>query len=256
MNRQYAYVNCISCYSARVLFETVLNQLSGFIPSATNTKQGFAKCDGLAEFVDIIDSDKVCNNDRTIYLVSFLFCYINTIKILDKAERLRGLGSTLLPGLLRINEFIQKRICVILLSSIIWEKFRDGTGGCDPIPIHFPVYTEGNRFHNEVPNSMTEESIEIITQSRPEEEDEAFYYAFVKLIHNVFHDVSTRKFNACCHLVTTFCFATACIKSLYNTLTTKISRNLIELRYVVNSLYPIYKEPIIKGERTLEDDVF
>ena len=34
-------------------------------------------------------------------------------------------------------------IAVLLLSEIVWEKFRQGTGVREPYVIHFPDYTAG-----------------------------------------------------------------------------------------------------------------
>ena len=34
-------------------------------------------------------------------------------------------------------------VCVILLSEIVWEKFRGGTGVREPFIIHFPDYSKG-----------------------------------------------------------------------------------------------------------------
>ena len=37
-------------------------------------------------------------------------------------------------------------ICVILISEIVWEKFRVGTGFIEPLPIYFPDYSKGDDF--------------------------------------------------------------------------------------------------------------
>lgn len=57
---------------------------------------------------------------------------------------MRTLGPTLVPVLLRLQEFVpNKNICPIFISSVLWEKFREGTGATEPIQIHFPVYGKG-----------------------------------------------------------------------------------------------------------------
>ena len=34
-------------------------------------------------------------------------------------------------------------ICVILVSEIVWEKYRFGTGFCEPLVVHFPDFSKG-----------------------------------------------------------------------------------------------------------------
>jgi origin recognition complex subunit 5 len=34
-------------------------------------------------------------------------------------------------------------VCVIMVSDIVWEKYRFGTGFCEPFVINFPDYSKG-----------------------------------------------------------------------------------------------------------------
>ena len=33
-----------------------------------------------------------------------------------------------------------------MISTIIWDKFRDGTGVIEPLIVHFPSYNKGKIF--------------------------------------------------------------------------------------------------------------
>ncbi len=50
----YGYVSLKECYSIRVLFETILNTLSGVLPSAANKYKGYTRCDNLSQFIKAI----------------------------------------------------------------------------------------------------------------------------------------------------------------------------------------------------------
>ncbi|KAK9718612.1 Origin recognition complex subunit 5 [Basidiobolus ranarum] len=132
----YAFLNCVECYTPRLLFEHALNQLSGTIPSFENKFKGHARCDSINEF--LIQLGQVCqyNNPlETRYL------------ILDKAERLRDMSGTVLPALLRLSELTKQNICVIMVSSVVWEKFRSKSGCFEPLVIRFPEYTKDILFY-------------------------------------------------------------------------------------------------------------
>ena len=46
------------------------------------------------------------------------------------------------------SDFFQTKhnLCVIMISEIVWEKYRSGTGFSEPFVIHFPDYSKG--LHN------------------------------------------------------------------------------------------------------------
>lgn len=51
-------------------------------------------------------------------------------------------------------------VCVILLSEIVWEKFRCGTGFQEPFIVHFPDYNKGTwkRFFWQFTNGIVAKS--------------------------------------------------------------------------------------------------
>ncbi|KAF9944514.1 Origin recognition complex subunit 5, partial [Modicella reniformis] len=108
------------------------------------------KCENINEFVEwcrkICDEDSEGDSDgkniiqqdhqnpraqqETRYLV------------LDRADRLRDTAPNLIPVLMRLQELTRRNMCVILISTIVWEKFRSKTGGYEPVIVNFPQYSK------------------------------------------------------------------------------------------------------------------
>jgi len=99
----------------------------------------------------------------------------------------------------------QKNICIIFISCVIWDKFRQGTGVIDPVCIFFPDYSKETIqkiICNDFPHSF---------DTLPKINDKEFFAKFVKLELDTFYNN--------CH-------------------------DLIELSYHATVLYPKYCEPI------------
>ncbi|KAJ1955963.1 hypothetical protein GGI12_005435 [Dipsacomyces acuminosporus] len=95
--------------------------------------------------------------------------------IIDHAERLRDKGPMLLTSLLRLSELTQRNIAVVMISNVIWDKFRPRHGGAlDPIEIYFGYYAK-------------QQILDIIAQDCPPEEPTQFFLTFVDAIYEVFH---------------------------------------------------------------------
>ncbi|KAF9365460.1 Origin recognition complex subunit 5 [Mortierella sp. NVP85] len=97
--------------------------------------------------------------------------------VLDRAERLRESAPDLIPVLMRLQELTGRNICVILISTIVWEKFRSKTGGYEPIV-----------------------TIAILERDLPEGEDKDLYMRFVDLVYDVFQR-NCKDLNEIRHLV-------------------------------------------------------
>ncbi|KAF7285634.1 hypothetical protein GWI33_010287 [Rhynchophorus ferrugineus] len=126
---RHANVNLIECYSAKILFESILNQLTGHrLDPRVGTP--YAKCDTLKEFIEHLQNvDKEINLSRCVV-------------ILDKAEELRTMDHNLLPSFLRLQELSNLSLSVIFLSEIVFEKYYFRLNIIEPIKIHFPQYTK------------------------------------------------------------------------------------------------------------------
>ncbi|KAF9295752.1 Origin recognition complex subunit 5 [Linnemannia elongata] len=109
--------------------------------------------------------------------------------VLDRAERLRDTAPTLIPVLMRLQELTGRNICVILITTIVWEKFRSKTGGYEPIVLNFPQYTKS-------------ETVAILGRDLPEGEEESMdlYMRFVDLVYDVFQR-NCKDLNEIRHLV-------------------------------------------------------
>ncbi|XP_030644506.1 origin recognition complex subunit 5 [Chanos chanos] len=122
----HAAVSCVECVSPGLLFEQVLLSLFGHTAASS-----LPRCPSLSDFVRLYK--QLCSQNpakQTRYIV------------LDRAELLRDMEVNLLPGFLRLQELVDDNVTVILLSEIVWDKFRPNTGLFEPLLLHFPDYTK------------------------------------------------------------------------------------------------------------------
>ncbi|KAL5013759.1 hypothetical protein ScPMuIL_008029 [Solemya velum] len=162
LNLPCVFVNCTECYSQRFLFEHILNGLHGNTDISVSVEK--ERCDNMNDFIrkfqDLVVEKSL--DKETVYIV------------LDKAERLRDKDANILPVFLRLQELTKRNVCVVLLSEIVWEKFRFGTGFPDPYILCFPDYTK-------------DELIEIMALERPSEYSENFYRLYLNLVLSMFY---------------------------------------------------------------------
>ncbi|KAF9975244.1 Origin recognition complex subunit 5 [Actinomortierella ambigua] len=107
--------------------------------------------------------------------------------VLDRADRLRETAPSLLPVLMRLQQLTGRNVCVIMISTIVWEKFRSGTGGFEPMVIHFPQYSK-------------QDTLAILERDMPLGEDQELYGRFVDLVYEVFQR-NCKDLNEIRHLV-------------------------------------------------------
>ncbi|GAB1606625.1 origin recognition complex subunit 5-like [Argonauta hians] len=160
------WVNCMECYSAKVLYEQILLKINGSGPEAGFSDEGYTKCDNLNDFCRLLPAavQELGFAEETVYIV------------LDKAEKLRQMDSHILSGLLKLQELTKMNITVILLTEIIWEKFRGNTGTYEPYIIHFPDYSR-------------EEILEIMLLDYPKDYPKELYNSYINLVLSVFYYV-------------------------------------------------------------------
>ncbi|KAK6993786.1 origin recognition complex subunit 5 [Biomphalaria glabrata] len=163
-------MNCVECSSPRFLFEHIFNNMpkgNGVSnTNSANTDDEYTDCEDMTSFIRQLVKAVTDNGLRneTLYIV------------LDKAERLRDTNVHLLPALLRLQELSELNVCTILISEIVWEKFRSGTGLCEPYCLHFPDYTR-------------QELNEIMCLDAPASCDKELYALYVNIVLSVFHMV-------------------------------------------------------------------
>ncbi|KAI9305416.1 origin recognition complex subunit 5 C-terminus-domain-containing protein [Cunninghamella echinulata] len=137
--KQYAYIHCVENYSPRMIFEKALNQWCDWTPSIDNQFTNICKAESIHQFVKIIQQGVTDpRTSTTIALGQKETIYL----ILDRAERIRDMHSSILPVLLRLSEVTQNNVCVILISTVVFEKFRMKGGSYEPIYIRFAGYTK------------------------------------------------------------------------------------------------------------------
>ncbi|XP_029681569.1 origin recognition complex subunit 5 isoform X2 [Takifugu rubripes] len=122
----HAAVSCVECVSAALLFEHVLRSFFG-----DDAASRLPRSPSLSDFVRVYRQQ--CSQSpakQTRYIV------------MEKAELLRDADANILPAFLRLQELVEDNITVILLSEIVWDKFRPNTGCLEPLLLHFPDYSK------------------------------------------------------------------------------------------------------------------
>ncbi|KAF9283410.1 Origin recognition complex subunit 5 [Mortierella alpina] len=150
------------------------------------------KCENVNEFVEWCR--KICDSDTSEAQATPTAAQGRSSRhhdtryiVLDRAERLRDTAPALIPVLMRLQELTSRNICVILITTIVWEKFRSKTGGYEPIILNFPQYSKA-------------ETIAILQRDLPVGGDEELYMRFVDLVYDVFQR-NCKDLNEVRHLV-------------------------------------------------------
>ncbi|RWW33589.1 hypothetical protein BHE74_00032954 [Ensete ventricosum] len=152
LRRRFVYASCRSCYSPRILFETVLNQLLCHRRTRENGYSSAKRCERASDFVNLLrdalirpktapgDEKKTfCSKEghgdgigEMIYLV---FDNVELIRSWDK-------GSEVLPLLFRMADVLKTpAVGLIYISRAMPDAYYSMTGSVEPISIYFPDYT-------------------------------------------------------------------------------------------------------------------
>ncbi|KAK5848958.1 hypothetical protein PBY51_008636 [Eleginops maclovinus] len=156
----HATVSCVECVSVALLFEQVLLSFFGCVAASL-----LPRSPSLSDFVRIYrQQSSQSPAKQTRYIV------------MEKAELLRDSNANLLPALLRLQELVEDNVSVILLSEIVWDRFRPNTGCFEPLLLHFPDYSKGELQH-------------ILAQDRNPSYSDEFYSAYINILLGVFYSV-------------------------------------------------------------------
>jgi origin recognition complex subunit 5 len=162
-------INCVECFTARLMFEAILSRLQRFGildgPPVNGITAVHCRCDNMNDFVRQlrqIVSEKHLDG-RCIYIV------------MERAERLREADANLLAAFIRLQELSGLNIGIIMESEIVWDKFRYA-GLLEPYVIHFPNYTK-------------DELLEIISHDAPSSCSSEAYRGYTNLLLSVFYVV-------------------------------------------------------------------
>ncbi|XP_027430756.1 origin recognition complex subunit 5 isoform X3 [Callorhinus ursinus] len=104
----HVFVNCVECFTSRLLLEQILNKLNHLSSSEGGCSTQIT-CETLNDFVRLF-------------------------KQVTKAESLKD----------QTVYITDRNVTVLFLSEIVWEKFRPNTGCFEPFVLYFPDYSIGN----------------------------------------------------------------------------------------------------------------
>lgn len=121
----FVIVQANECYTSKILFDTIVNELFKHKLSRENNFESYAKIDTIEEFLL-----ELGNLDReSSYLI-----------VIQDAERLRDMEFNIIPVLMRLKENTRIDISTLFESHLPPEKF-----GIPPMPIiYVPNYTKND----------------------------------------------------------------------------------------------------------------
>ncbi|XP_067004774.2 origin recognition complex subunit 5 [Anabrus simplex] len=169
---KYVIVDCVHCYLPKLLFGSILDGMT-----ECEEDSPYAGCDNMLDFIYHL---------RTLFAASS-WKEEAFIIVLENSERLLQMDTNLLPALLRLQELTKENLCVIFMSSIIFEKFYLKTGFCDPILVHFPQYSK-------------DDVLKILSKNHDWPSQDALYQNYLNLFLSVFYR-SCRDLNELRHMV-------------------------------------------------------
>lgn len=121
------HIDCVECYTSKIIFETVLNGLFDHHLTAANNYASYAKCDNAREFVEALRK---------------LDTTVSYVIVLDDAQRLRDLEANVFTVFLRLRETTTLNICCLFVAALPLEKLYPTVGIPLPMVVHWPNYTQ------------------------------------------------------------------------------------------------------------------
>ncbi|KAJ8529196.1 hypothetical protein K7X08_036031 [Anisodus acutangulus] len=153
LKRPFVYCSCITCYSPRILFESMLNQLLLHRRNESNRYSSTKRCERPSDFVNFL-KEALCNvvdslkgnmvkssskkssgwaRGKMVYLV---FDNLELAREWDKS-------SNILPFLFNLNDILKMpEVGLVFLSNASPDTYYSDTGYVEPVPVYFPDYTE------------------------------------------------------------------------------------------------------------------
>ncbi|PSS24282.1 Origin of replication complex subunit like [Actinidia chinensis var. chinensis] len=153
LNRPFVYTSCRTCYNPRVLFESILNQLSLHRKDVGNGYSSAKRCERPSDFVNLLREAllTVVNNlkghlensssKKSIGRISGKMVYL----IIDNLELVRewDKSANLLPFLFKLYAILMlPEVGLVYISNTSPDTYYSDTGYIEPIPVYFPDYTE------------------------------------------------------------------------------------------------------------------
>ncbi|ESQ44361.1 hypothetical protein EUTSA_v10005869mg [Eutrema salsugineum] len=153
LNRPFVYSSCRTCYSPRLLFESVLNQLLLHSKCSSNGYSSAKRCDKPSDFVNLLRQalsnvmetlDSKSGTSRSSKpdgkpvgkMVYLILDHVDLIKEWEK-------GTMILQFLFSLYSVLKMpQLGIILISGLPPDVYYSNMGYTDPIPVYFPVYSQ------------------------------------------------------------------------------------------------------------------
>ncbi|KDP28613.1 hypothetical protein JCGZ_14384 [Jatropha curcas] len=153
LNRPFVYASYRTCYSPRILFESILNQLLLHTKNAANGYSSSKRCERPSDFVNFLrealvsviddlkgNSGKLSSNNLASRPDGSML-YL----ILDNLELVRGWdkNSTILPFMFKLYDILKMpELGLIYISSTSPDTYYSTMGYIEPTPVYFSEYME------------------------------------------------------------------------------------------------------------------
>lgn len=151
--RPFVYSSCRSCYSPRILFESILNQLLLHRKDAGNGYSSAKRCEKPSDLVNLL-------REALLTVVSNLKGNLGKSSLKKKGGRVKGnmvylvidnlelvrhwdKSSNILPFLFKLYDILNMpEVGFVFISNTSPDTYYLDTGYIEPIPVYFSDYTE------------------------------------------------------------------------------------------------------------------
>lgn len=214
---RYAYMDCVEYYTAKMLFEDIINIFAGHRISSANKFENYAKCDTMEDFIEALSS----LDNKQPYVV-----------ILKNYERLAGVEKNILPVFVRLSQMLMKyNFCCILI-------------GCKPMLTHASIQALPDMLHIHC-GQYSKTDLTIILQQQEDFLRECLVRQFVnENSKEIDEAVRSQRTSIIKSLPSEFYsgYLNVFLSVFYT-----ICRNVRELLYLSNEYFPTYCHPVIAG---------
>lgn len=210
-----AVIDCIECYTPKLFYEKIINDLVGHGLSPNNNFENYASCDTPEDFLDILNRT---NSDRSFVI------------ILNNFNRLHEIDVNILPIMMRLQTLAPAlNISCILIGSKSKLDYVLKRGSTPCIEIHCEQYGKNEllKILSLQMDHLRRSMINLITGA--DEDEHMKQYRL-----NVLHTMDSNFFIGYFDLFLNTFFG--------------VCRNTKELLYLSNANFPIYCKPVIDGD--------
>lgn len=227
-----AHINATACFTARLLYDTVLNALAGWEVAWENGCQNWPGEDG-KRYNDSIDSFlHGLRNLRNKYWEGTAKGNGRTadeepkmVLLVERAERLKDNLPDLIVPLTRLAELSQVKITTIFLSSARWEDIKPPLGA-SPDPYFIDIDPPSKQ--DTVDSLLFEFRSTSAAQARAGTQDKSYHPSLLPLYEQYVEHV----YNVC---------------SLYTT-------DIQELQYIAAARWPGFVKPVLQEQSDANGD--